>query len=518
MEVVEKHTPEYYARSKPDDIVIFDGEHRISWKELDESADRLANAMIDSGVDASDRIAVRMHTRYEWFVTNLAIGKLGAVQVAVNWKLTPVESKYIIEDSGATCVIYDDENPQVLREAWKDLDLKMMVSIEPASDDRIQWFERLLENADTKHIEAEQAANLVLYTSGTTGKPKGAVPNLEKIAANAQEVMEYMASVGGVAPDLAVVRSLLALPMHHGAGPAAASQALSVGGQLHLMRKYDPVKALEIISNHGITNWIAVPTMLNRIASLPETVLQQFNVSSLRFLNVGAAAVPFALKEWLVDYFGDNCLYEGYGSTETGMITSMTPADQLRKPGSSGKPYRHVQIRILDDDGGELPVGESGEIWAKTPVAIYRYLNREPLDEETLSKDGYFRVGDVGHLDEEGYLFITDRKKDMIVAGGVNIYPAEIEAVLIKYPDIVEAAVIGIPNEDFGEEILAICEVVDDVTAEKGAIVDFCREELASFKLPRQFEFVKTLPRNPMGKVLKNELRAPYWQGRERKV
>lgn len=518
MDTVERHSPEHYARVKPDEIILFDGEHRISWKQLDDGADRLANALLSRGLGSDDRIAVRMRTRYEWFIVNQAIGKIGAAQVAVNWKLTPIESRYIVVDSDATAVIYDDDTPEVLFDAWQDLQLTLMVSVESPKNQEIPWLTSLIDRADATHIEAGQPARLILYTSGTTGKPKGAVPNLEKLAGNMQQVMEYMASVGGAIPAVPEARGLLALPMHHGAGPAAASQALSVGGQLHLMRKYDPVDALKIISENKITNWIAVPTMLNRIAALPEQVLKQFDVSSMQALNLGAAAVPFSLKEWIVGYFGDHCLYEGYGSTETGMITFMTPADQLRKPGSSGKPYRHVDIRILDEDGNKLPVGATGEIWVKTPVAIDRYLNREALDTETISLDGYFRVGDVGHLDDEGYLFITDRKKDMIVAGGVNIYPAEIEAVLIKHPQIIEAAVIGIPHDDFGEQVLAICEINPDSEPEQDELLEFCRAELAGFKLPRQIKFVEELPRNPMGKVLKNELRMPFWAGRERNI
>jgi len=518
MDTVERHSPEHYARVKPDEIILFDGEHRISWKQLGDAANRLANALISKGLGSEDSIAVRMRTRYEWFIVNQAIGKIGAAQVAVNWKLTPVESRYIVVDSDATAVIYDDDAPEILYDAWQDLNLKLMVSVESPDNSEIPWLRTLIEQGDPAQIETGQAARLILYTSGTTGKPKGAVPNLEKLAGKMQQVMEYMASVGGAAPAVPDARGLLALPMHHGAGPAAASQAMSVGGQLHLMRKYDPVDALKIISEYKITNWIAVPTMLNRIAALPEQVLDQFDVSSIQVLNLGAAAVPFSLKQWVVGFFGDHCLYEGYGSTETGMITSMTPEDQLRKPGSSGKPYRHVGIRILDDDGKELAVGETGEIWVNTPVAIDRYLNRDVLDTETLSSDGYFRVGDVGHLDEDGYLFITDRKKDMIVAGGVNIYPAEIEAVLIKHPQIIEAAVIGIPHDDFGEQVLAVCEINPDAAPEQDELLEFCRTELAGYKLPRQMTFVEALPRNPMGKVLKNELRMPYWEGRERKI
>jgi long-chain acyl-CoA synthetase len=234
-------------------------------------------------------------------------------------------------------------------------------------------------------------------------------------------------------------------------------------------------------------------------------------------LGVGAAPVPYSLKEWIIGHFGE-CLAEGYGATETGMLTALPPEMQKRKPGSSGLPHTHVQISIRDQEGADLRPGEEGEIWVKTPMVIRGYLNAKPLDADTVDRRGFFRTGDVGRLDEDGYLFITDRAKDMIVSGGVNIYPAEIEAAIIGHPAVQDVAVIGIPDEEFGEQVKAFCELKPGRAAEPAAILAHCAETLASYKRPKSLEIVAELPRNTMGKLLKRELRDPYWKGRERNV
>jgi long-chain acyl-CoA synthetase len=257
--------------------------------------------------------------------------------------------------------------------------------------------------------------------------------------------------------------------------------------------------------------------MLLRIQSLPEHVLDRYDLSSLTALSAGAAAVPQSLKEWLVGRFGEGILWEAYGASEAGMVSYARPEYQLTKPGTSGIPYEGVEIAIVDEDWNRLPAGETGEIAVNTPVVMSSYLGRDKLDEDAL-KDGFYRTGDVGHLDEDGFLFITDRIKDMIVAGGVNIYPAEIEKVLVQHPDIVDAAVIGIPQEDFGEQPLAFVVTKPTADLTENDVLEFLDGRLASYKRPRRFVFVDELPVSPMGKVLKHVLRAPYWEGRERRV
>jgi long-chain acyl-CoA synthetase len=289
------------------------------------------------------------------------------------------------------------------------------------------------------------------------------------------------------------------------------------GNTMVMLRRYDPEEALKLIDKHKVSVWTGVPTMYKRIAGLPEETIRKYDLSSVRALGVGAAPVPYSLKEWIIAHFGE-VLSEGYGTTETGMITALSPEMQKRKPGSSGLPHRHVTITIRDEDGAELPRGKEGEIWVKTPVVIRQYLNGKPLGLDTLDEKGFFRTGDVGKVDDEGYLFITDRAKDMIVSGGVNIYPAEIEAAILTHPAVQDVAVIGIPNEEFGEEVKAFCELKPGRAAEASEILAHCRDTLASYKRPRTIDIVKELPRNTMGKLLKRELRDPYWKNRERKV
>jgi long-chain acyl-CoA synthetase len=258
--------------------------------------------------------------------------------------------------------------------------------------------------------------------------------------------------------------------------------------------------------------------MYKRIAGLPRDTLGSYDVSSIRAMSVGAAPVPFSLKKWIIEYFGPGRISEGYGATEVGMISHLPPEMQTAKPGSSGRPHKHVDISIRDENGSAFPAGQVGEIWVRTPTTIQQYLNAKPLGPDVLDADGFFRVGDVGMLDEDGYLFITDRAKDMIIAGGVNIYPAEIEAAILLHPAIQDVAVIGIPDEEFGEQVKAFCELKPGSSVDETSLMAHCRESLASYKRPKTIEFMRELPRNTMGKLLKRELREPYWKGRERNV
>jgi long-chain acyl-CoA synthetase len=228
--------------------------------------------------------------------------------------------------------------------------------------------------------------------------------------------------------------------------------------------------------------------------------------------------VPYSLKEWVFEYFGENCLSEGYGATEVGMVTRLTPEMQRRKPGSSGTPFKNVSIEVRDSAGTVLQPSQTGEIWIRTPTTIGSYLNGQELDRQTLDDRGFFRVGDVGHLDAEGFLFITDRAKDLIISGGVNLYPAEIEAAISKHPAIQDVAVIGIPDDEFGEQVKAFCELKPAASVTAEALQIFLTDHLASYKRPKTIDFVSELPRNTMGKLLKRELREPYWRNRERKV
>jgi long-chain acyl-CoA synthetase len=507
----EMGSPEFWAHKTPDAVAVIKGDRQLTYAQWDEMSNKVAERLFDLGLRPGDRLGMRFRIDLPWVVVQRALQKLDVAQVAVNWKLTPDEVLHILNDSGAKGLACDDVDASLLG----DLDCGLLITVGQKKGTDGHRLEELLETEKFTPRFGPLRPSMVLYTSGTTGAPKG-VPPVDLASVDFDRLLRYGAAVGEVPPVPSEGVVLMTLPVHHGAGPASATAACARGGTAILLDPYDPEEALQLIEKHKVQVWTSVPTMLLRIQSLPEEVVARHDLSSIHALNVGAAAVPFSLKTWIIDKIGP-VLWEAYGCSEAGMISFMAPEDQLRKPGSSGKAYEGVEIEIANEDWSRLGTNETGEIIVNTPVVLKNYLGREALGEETVM-DGFYRTGDVGHLDEDGYLFITDRIKDMIVAGGVNIYPAEIERAMVEHPDIEDCAVIGIPHEEFGEKPLAF------LVPRKGAEIDvedisaFLDGRLASFKKPREYEIVSSLPMSPMGKVLKNELRKPYWEGRERNV
>jgi long-chain acyl-CoA synthetase len=507
----ESGSPEFWASETPDAVAVVKNNSSMTYAEWNHQANRVADALSKLGLQAGDRIGMRFRIDFPWFVIQRALQKLDVVQVAVNWKLTPDEALYILKDSGAKGLACDDVDAS----KWGELDCGFLVTVNQAKYTAGHRLEDLIEDGNAEPRFGPLRANFILYTSGTTGAPKG-VPPMDPATADINRLIRYGASVGKVprVPDNGVV--LMSLPVHHGAGPAAAASCCARGGTAVLLDPYDAEEAMRLIQKHRVQVWTAVPTMLLRVQALSSEIFESYDISSITALSIGAAVVPFTLKTWIIEKFGP-VLYEAYGCSEAGMISFITPEDQLKKPGSSGKAYDEVQIDIVDEIWNRVAIGETGEIAVNTPMVLKNYLGREALGEDTV-KDGFYRTGDVGHLDEDGYLFITDRIKDMIVAGGVNIYPAEIEKAILEHPAVIDCAVIGIPHDEFGEQPLAFIVSQAGATLNEGNLAEFLKSRLASFKLPRQIEFINDLPVSPMGKVLKQELRAPYWKGRERNV
>ena len=276
------------------------------------------------------------------------------------------------------------------------------------------------------------------------------------------------------------------------------------------MRHFDAERWIDLVREHGVTNTFTAPTQLKRIVALPDEVLARADLSTMRSLVANAAPVPYALKEELVAKLGDGFLFEVYGSTELGVDAVLPPEDQLRKPGSCGKPYGSVRLRIVDDDGQDCGPGQPGELFISSTLALDGY---HATDEQVTDLEGWKSVGDVAYLDDEGYLYICDRKKDMIISGGVNIYPAEIEAVLHAHPDVMDAAVFGIPSEEWGEAVHAVVQPRPGHTIDLDALAAYSDEHLAGFKRPRTWEVRDELPRTESGKLLKRVLRDEHWQG-----
>jgi long-chain acyl-CoA synthetase len=506
-----------FQPADPDAVCAIEGDRTLTWQEWNDQANRLAAVLDGLGVGSGDVVAARTHTRLEWLVVYLAVAKVDAVLVATNYRLAPPESTHILRDCKVKVAVLDDRDIGPLVEAWRELGLAGIISIEDDAPGAIDYA-TALATASPRHRPAKDTARLIIYSSGTTGAPKGAPLGGWTEQRDPTVRADYGRSVGfdgaGGGPDIV---SLVNVPTHHGAGPGQIHGALAAGGTVVLERKFDPEQALALIEKYRVTSWIGVPTMLRRVMKLPEDVLSRYDVSSLRFLGTGAAPVSGDLKRWALDYFGD-CLYERYGCTEAGMIAGSTPQDLRHKPDSSGRPFRHVTIRILDEDGVEVPPGVTGEITVKTPAIISGFIGRGPLGADLLDHDGFYHTGDIGHVDDEGYLFIYDRRTDMIIAGGVNIYPAEIEAVLGQHPDVAISAVIGVPYAELGEQPWAIVERKPGSALTEADLLGYCAGRLAKYKWPRGIDFVDTVPVNAMGKLLKRELRAPYWANSERKI
>jgi long-chain acyl-CoA synthetase len=517
MSTIAHGSIEHWAQVKPTAVALIDGERSITYAEWNDAANRIANSLAARGIVAGDIVVMRTHIRMEWALIASALAKLGCSLLGLNWRLTPAEVQYVLDNSGAHVLVCDDNDPSTLIAATRDLPIKLLVSIDVTAVGFVSLKELLQGDVTPRYSQKDPP--LIIYTSGTTGLPKGVTMGRRSPFFTDEQVLEYQRDVRTARRSEAenpVV--LVTMPMHHGAGPAQLWGALRGGRQCVLMRRFDPELALQLIDQYKITDWNSVPTMLKRIAGLPPATLANYNVASILHLSVGAAPVPYSLKEWVLGYFGENCLTEGYGSTENGMVTRLPPEMQRKKPGSSGKPFMHVTIEVRDNDGTVLPANRTGELWIRTPTTLGQYLNGKPIDNDTIDANGFFRVGDVGHLDEDGYLFITDRAKDLIISGGVNLYPAEIEAAIIKHPAVQDVAVIGIPDDEFGEQVKAFCELKPGQQLTAAALQSFLADHLASYKRPKSIEFVAELPRNTMGKLLKRELREPYWQDRERQV
>lgn len=512
-DVARAGSVEHWALQKPQKVAIVDAEgNTLTWANWNRSADEFAAGLARRGIKQGDLIGLRMHPRIEWAIVTAALAKLGCRVLGINPRLTPSEVSYLISSSQTSAFITDDTDPSPLLPVLEQHGVGIRITLTSVSG--FEDYGAVFMKGTAPLFSAGEAP-LIIYTSGTTGFPKGVVVGGSRETDFAKAYIAdiergHQRSIGDV--------MLSALPFSHGSGPGHFRTSIRYGSLIVLMSRFEPEEALRLIERHKINNWTAVPTMIKRIMSLPEDIVAKYDLSSMRVVSIGGAPVFNDMKHWVTKHFGEGRLRESYGASECGIIAGMSPEFQLTKPGSCGKPYVNVTVEIRDENRHVMAVRESGEIWVKTPVIIKSYLNAPPLDADTLDERGFYRTGDSGWLDEDGFLYINDRIKDMVVSGGVNIYPAEIEAVLVTHPAVQDAAVIGIPHEEFGEQIKAFIELKPGCSASVEEIKQLASDRLASYKRPRSIEIVNELPRNPTGKVLKKDLRAKYWEGQERNI
>ncbi len=511
--------PDFFAvhasRTPDRPAVIWEG-RTLTFAQLDARANRFANLLTEIGVAAGDRVAAMGFNSLARFEMGGGVLKKKAVSVPVNYRLKAPEVAHVLSDSGARVVFADPAHAPVVEAALETLSSAIPRVLLPDASgqaSRTGWvaYEELMAKAsDTPVLDDNPltASPSMIYTGGTTGKPKGV---FRPEGARPDVVMAVIQSFTFTPDDV----HLVAGPLYHSAPAAFSGMASLLGATQVVESKFDAVEALELIQRHRVTTTYMAPTLIMRLCDVIEANPGHYDTSSMRVLVVGAAPCPFALKQ-RVDRLLGPVLWEFYGATETNFNTLLRPEDQLRKPGSCGRPFPHVEIKLLDDDGREVPDYVPGTLYIRKVENAF-YHNR-PEAEAAASRDGFFTVGDVAYRDHEGFLYICDRKIDMIISGGANIYPAEVEAVLFEHPAVAECAVIGVPNYEFGEEVLALVALKPGAAATEEELIQHCRDRIADYKRPRRIEFRPELPRGSDGKMHKRSLREPYWEGRQLKL
>ncbi|MER5387924.1 long-chain-fatty-acid--CoA ligase [Saccharopolyspora sp. NPDC002686] len=496
-----------HARKIPDEIALrFAGTGR-TYRELDERVSRLANALADRGVEPGDRVAVLGRNGLEVVESYLAVARLGAICVPINFRLVADEVAYALTDSGARAAIVDELFAETLdkaRETASDVDVRLVVG---DSGD----YESALAAASPEHVEIavdEQSPAFIMYTSGTTGRPKGAVLTHHNLLMHTFSSMVHH----GITGEDQVW--LVGVPLFHIAGVSGMLPYLLQGGRIVLTAsgRFDPAEIVELMARERITACFLVPAQWQAICDLPD--LANHDLSALRRITWGAAPASTTLLRSMFEKFPDTDITTAFGQTECCPVTTVLRAeDALHKIGSVGTPMINVEVRIVDDDMNDVAPGEVGEIVYRGPTVMREYWGK-PAETAEAFRGGWFHSGDLVRQDEDGYLYVVDRKKDMIISGGENIYCAEVEDVLAAHPGIAEVALIGVPDDRWGESPLAVISPRDP--ADPPSLEDistWCRDRLAGYKRPRRLAVVTELPRNPSGKVLKTQLRTEHAAG-----
>ncbi|MGH9275998.1 MAG: long-chain-fatty-acid--CoA ligase [Acidimicrobiales bacterium] len=505
-----------HGAGRPDDIAVEIDDRAASFGELDRRSSQVANALASAGVGPGDRVASIDKNGLEYFEVTFGLAKLNAVNVAVNWRLAPAEMLQIIDDAKAEIVLVAPEFYEHIEKIEGDL---TRVHTIVALGDHPRWigYEGWIAPQPTTDPGAQPAGGDVafqLYTSGTTGLPKGVMLTNDNFFKGVIGIAEQWRFT----PDSV---NLAMMPTFHIAGSGWSMVGLYYGCRTIVLRDVDPAAILRLIPEKGITNAFMVPAVIQFLLMTPG--VDDVDFSTLRALVYGASPITEAVLTQGMERFGCEFI-QVYGLTETtGAITQLDGADhdpvgRPRLLRSCGRPYPWVELRIVDNATGEdAPAGVVGEIWTRSHQNTIGYWDNPTATAEALTPDGWFKTGDAGFL-EDGFLFLHDRVKDMIVSGGENVYPAEVENALMKHPAVADVAVIGVPDDKWGEAVKAIVVKAEGTELSEVDLITFAREHLAGFKLPKSVDFTDVLPRNPSGKLLKRELRAPYWEGQTRQI
>ncbi len=505
-----------HAESRGNEPALIDERGSTSWLELNQRANQIMAAFSASGVVAGDTIAIFAGNCREYFELITAANHAGIIYVPVNWHFAADELDYVVENAG--CKLLFIEGQFLDRAA--NLSSIERISIRQSAEGFTDY-ESWLGGQSNAEPAQELMGGPMFYTSGTTGRPKGVKSGSGGGPPPIETLQMMGAGLSGMLSIPADGTTLLCGPVYHSAQWAFSFLPLIAGSTVLMRHKFDAAETLALIDEYQVTNVHLVPTQFRRMLNLDEATRARFNGSSLSVVWHGAAPCPPEVKRQMIDWWGP-IISEYYGSTEGSIVAMASAEEWLGKPGTVGKPSPTVEIKIVDEQGAVLPQGESGEIYVRNLMGTdFEYHNEPEKTKAAHLEPGVFTFGDIGYFDEDGYLFLSDRKIDMIISGGVNIYPAEVEGVLATHPAVQDAAVFGIPNDEFGEEVKAAvclkpeCAADADMAAD---LIGFCRKQLAGYKAPKSIDFVAEMPRHETGKLYKRLLKDPYWEGSGRKI
>jgi long-chain acyl-CoA synthetase len=504
---------------------LVSGERRLDAAAFDTHVLRAASGFAALGVRQGDCVALLLRNDFAFLQASLAAVRIGAYAVPINWHLKADEVAYVLADCSANVLVAHADLLAAVADAVP-AGVKVLVVETPPEiagaygsaagglpPGAIGWDAWLAAQQPWQGPALPQTASMI-YTSGTTGRPKGV--RRQPLTADLEARMgDYRERVYGLKPG---VRTMVPGPLYHSAPNSFALRAARVASLIALMPRFDPQGFLALVERHRIEAMFMVPTMFVRLLKLPAEVRDRYDLSSLKFIMHAAAPCPPEIKRAMIDWLGP-VIHEFYGSTESGAVTVVDSREWLARPGTVGRAIRGGEVRIYDDGGKRLGPGEIGEVYTRLEFLPEFTYHQLPDKRAEIDRDGFITSGDVGYLDEAGYLFLCDRKRDMVISGGVNIYPAEIEAVLINCPGVKDCAVFGIPDAEFGEQLMAVIEPQAGVPPP--AIADvraYLAQHLAGYKVPKRIEFGRDLPREDSGKIFKRRLRDPYWADAGRSI
>jgi len=507
-----------HVTDHPDKIALVDDDGSRTWSELDERVDRFIQALRESGLVVGDRVALLSQNRREFFEVTLACLHGGFILVPMNWHCVPSELAYILDNSAAAAMIVDEGFTDTAAIALSLLPKHPKVHLTMGAGGS---FEQAISEAERSDTSTQVAGSVMFYTSGTTGRPKGVKGWFSEVGAPPESIAAMADGFIALLGIDASATTLLNGPAYHTAQFFWSLFPIVRGGTVIMRRRFDSAETLRLIEEHAIANVHLVPTQFTRLLRLPDATRTEFCGDSLRTILHGSAPCPPHIKRSMIEWWGP-IITEYYGATEGGVTHLITSDEWLERPGSVGRTLPIFETIVTDDAGNRQTSGETGTLWFRhLGGRDFEYYGEASKTDEAHLEPGVFTFGDIGRVDESGYLYLSDRKVDLIISGGVNIYPAEIEGVLVDHPAVADAAVFGIPDDEYGEQVKGAVELLPGYEPSAELAEELrkkCSEQLASYKVPRSIDFEAELPRQASGKLYKRQLRDRYWAESRRSI